>query len=144
MTSASPSSVPTSADRETIASQSAPPTLDQMEQHLLTLLTSSSQLLSSLSDITATSAEESKQHANTFLTTMQQLRVGLMYAISHLPSERTYRRSSYLDTTMFDVECDMTEVISERLEAIERWNSDRRDRRRNADQVDQQQIAHNT
>jgi hypothetical protein len=58
----------------------------------------------------------------------QQLRAGLSYAMNHLPSERTYRRSSYLDSLQFDVECDMTAVITERLEDIERWDRERRQR----------------
>ena len=48
-----------------------PPSLDEMEQHVLTLLTSASQLLAALSSVTPASGEEAKQHAATYLSTMQ-------------------------------------------------------------------------
>ena len=99
--------------------------LDDIEQQLLTLLDSASQLLNALSAVTTQQADHAKQHAHTFLTTLQQLRQSLAVATAAsvasgaVAGERQHRRSAYLDQLMLQLECDMTAHISEQLEAID-------------------------
>ena len=99
--------------------------LDDIEKHILTLLHSASQLLTALSTIAAPQADQAKQHAHTFLTTLQQLRLSLAAATSAslvngaVLGERQLRRSAYLDQLMFQLECEMTAHVSEQLDDIE-------------------------
>ena len=112
-------------------------TLDDIEQHLLTLLHSASQLLTALSAVTASQAELAAQHAHTFLSTLQQLRTALAAAtaassqLSGLGAgERQHRRSAYLDALMFQLECDMSAHVSEQLDGIEQFAQQAGDRAR--------------
>ena len=110
--------------------------LDDVEQHILTLLSSASLLLAALSTVTADQADHAKPHALTFLSTLQQLRQSLTAATSAasvggaVEDERLQRRSAYLDQLMFQLECDMTAHISELLESTEKFGLRCRNRAR--------------
>ena len=113
--------LPSSSFSSSSPSPPAPPSLDQVERLLLALLTSSSALLSQLSTIQPSSPPLATPHAHSFLTSLSQLRAGLLHCMSHGASERTYRRSAYSEQLALDVEAEASERISERLEDIELW-----------------------
>ena len=106
----------------------SPPSLDAVEQLLLTLLTSSSALLSQLSSIQPSSPPSAVPHAQSFLSSLAALKGGLMWALNHGTSERTYRRSAYGERVALDVECEAAERISERLEGLQLWAEQWRER----------------
>ena len=123
----------TSFSSSSPSSSSSPPSLDQVEQLLLALLTSSSSLLSQLSTVHPSSPPLAIPHAQTFLTSLSQLRAGLLHCISHGTSERTYRRSAYGEQLLLDVEAEASERISERLEEMEEWAKRWQERQRSSD-----------